>query len=241
MPQDNDNLPDRKNQTNKQVDAFLQRVAKTPAINRTEGTRGRLIFAMDATASRQPAWDRAAAIQGQMFHETAQLGGLDIQLAFYRGFGEFKISKWTHEEADMQRWMSAVQCHAGETQIGKVISHTVNETKRSTVNALIFVGDCCEEDIDQIGKRAGELGVLGVPAFMFQEGNDPIAQFAFKEVARLTRGACCSFDTSSASSLRDLLAAVAVYAAGGRKALLRMANSKGGETLRLAHQITAKD
>ena len=83
----NNKLPDNKNEVN----AFLERVARTPPKIRSN-KRGRLIFAMDATASRQPAWDRAAAIQGQMFHETAQLGGLDIQLAFYRGFGEFKVS-----------------------------------------------------------------------------------------------------------------------------------------------------
>ena len=232
----NNKLPDNKNEVN----AFLERVARTPPKIRSN-KRGRLIFAMDATASRQPAWDRAAAIQGQMFHETAQLGGLDIQLAFYRGFGEFKVSKWTSDETVMHRWMSSVYCHAGETQIEKVLSHAANETRRAPVNALVFVGDSCEEDVDQIGKRAGELGVLGVPTFMFLEGNDAVAQYAFNEVARLSGGACCYFDASSAQSLRDLLAAVAVYAAGGRLALQNMAKTKGGEALRIAHMIGVKE
>ncbi len=224
----------------KDVDAFLQRVASTPAKIAPGSARGRLIFAMDATASRQPAWDHAAAIQGQMFQETADLGGLDIQLAFYRGFGEFKVSTWTHEASVLHRWMTSVRCHAGDTQLGKVLSHAANETKRATVNALVFVGDCCEEDIDSIGKKAGQLGVLGVPVFLFLEGNDAVARYAFQEVARLSGGACCSFDAMSAQSLRDLLAAVAVYAAGGRRALEKMAKIKGGETLRLAHQVTGK-
>lgn len=230
------NLPTK----NKDIDVFLEQVAKIPAKISPSKKRGRLIFAMDATASRQPAWDHAATLQGQMFEETSNLGGLDIQLAFYRGFGEFKVSAWTCEASVLHRWMTSVQCHAGETQLGKVLSHAANETKRATVNALVFVGDCCEEDIDIIGNKAGQLGVLGVPVFLFLEGNDPVARFAFQEVARLSGGACCSFDSMSAQSLRDLLSAVAVYAAGGRRALGDMAKIKGGDTLRLAHQIMGK-
>ncbi len=230
-------LPHSAPGTRTDVDAFLKRVAATPVTRASTSGRGRLIFAMDATASRQPAWDTAAAIQGAMFHETAKLGGLDIQLAFFRGFGEFRVSKWTHEESVMQSWMTSVACHAGETQLGKVLAHAANETKRGRVNALVYVGDCFEEDVDAIGKRAGELGLLGVPAFMFHEGNDIIAAYAFREVARLTRGAYCSFDAGSAQTLRDLLGAVAVFATGGRQALEDMAKRQGGTILQIAQQM----
>ncbi len=228
---------EREVSTKNDVSAFLQQVAATPPPARKAGERGKLIFAMDATASRQPSWDRAAAIQGQMFHETAALGGLDIQLVFYRGFGEFKVSRWTSEEADLQKWMTSVQCRAGETQLAKVLSHAANETAKERVNALVFVGDCCEEDVDRIGARAGELGLKGVPAFMFHEGDDSVAGFTFREVARLTRGAYCHFDSTSAQALRDLLAAVAVYAAGGRPALENMAERQGGAVLQIANQM----
>ena len=127
------------------VEAFLEKVAKTPAI-RPAGSRGRLLFGMDATASRGPTWDRAANIQGEMFQVTSALGGLDIQLAFFRGFGEFKVSKWTSDGAEMLRLMTSVFCLAGETQIGKLLKHAVAETKRAKINALVYVGDCCEED-----------------------------------------------------------------------------------------------
>ncbi|NQV45400.1 MAG: VWA domain-containing protein [Rhodospirillales bacterium] len=223
--------------TGDDVGAFLRQVATAPPPVNKSGSRGRLIFAMDATASRQPSWDRAATIQGQMFHETAALGGLDIQLVFYRGFGEFKASRWTNKEADLQTWMTSVQCRAGETQLSKVLAHTANETAQNRVNALVFVGDCCEEDVDHIGVKAGELGLKGVPAFMFHEGNDDVAAFAFREVARLTRGAYCHFDASSAAALRDLLAAVAVYAAGGRMALENLAEQQGGAVLQIANQM----
>ena len=79
-----------------------------------------------------------------------------------------------------------------------------------------------EEDVDRLCARAGELALLGVPVFLFQEGGDETAGRAFREIARLTKGAFCRFDPGSARQLRDLLTAVAVYAAGGRKALLAL-------------------
>ena len=231
----NDKLPTKKSSTS-EVDAFLRKVAATPAV-KTAGQRGRLIFALDATASRQPTWDRAAQIQAEMFTETASLGGLEIQLAFYRGFGEFKVSPWLSQTGELLRMMTSVYCMAGETQIRKVLSHAANETKKKRVNALVFVGDCVEEDIDRLGALAGELGLLGVPAFMFHEGNEPVAEYAFKEIARLTNGACCRFDASSPNVLKELLSAVAVYAAGGRVALEDYAKKRGGNVLRIAHQV----
>jgi hypothetical protein len=220
------------------VEAFLQKVATTP-VNKAAGEHGRLIFAMDATASRQPAWDRASQIQGEMFTETAALGGLEIQLAFYRGFGEFKVSSWLTESAELLRLMTSVFCLAGQTQLGKILHHAINETKKKPVNALVFVGDCMEEDVDKLGALAGEMGLLGVPAFMFHEGDDPIAAFAFKQVARLSNGAYCRFDASSPHVLKDLLNAVAVFAAGGRRALEDLAKRRGGEVLKIAHQVTS--
>lgn len=92
-----------------------------------------------------------------------------------------------------------------------------SETKR--ISALVYVGDAVEEPIDDLAGRAGELALLGVPAFLFQEGDDAHATRAFAEIARLTKGAACRFGPGSAAELRDLLTAVAVYAAGGEKAL----------------------
>lgn len=214
-----------------EVDAFLNAVRTMPA--RPGGARrGRLIFALDATASRKPTWDRACHIQAEMFHETATLGGLDVQLVFYRGFQECKSSKWHSDPDALGRVMTGVGCLGGQTQIGKVLSHAKAETARTKVDALIFVGDAFEEDIDAVCHIAGELGVLGVPVFVFHEGGDRIAADAFRQIARLTKGAYCPFDPSSADRLKDLLAAVAVYAAGGRKALADF-GAKRGEAVKL--------
>ncbi|MBT4937904.1 MAG: VWA domain-containing protein [Rhodospirillaceae bacterium] len=219
------------------VDAFLQKVAATP-VRKASGEKGRLIFAMDATASREPSWDRACHLQGEMFQETAALGGLEIQLAYYRGFGEFRASAWASAPDDLLRLMTAVHCLAGETQIKKVLRHTLNETKKRSVDALIFIGDCVEEDVDALGAIAGELGLLGVPAFVFQEGEDRIAEFAFKQIAKLTNGAYCRLDANSAQTLRELLRAVAVFAAGGRLALQNMARKEGGAILQISNQVS---
>ena len=113
----------------------------------------------------------------------------------------------------------------------------MKETKKRKVNALVFVGDCVEEDVDELCHLAGQLGVLGVPVFAFHEGNDMAAMQAFRQFARLTNGAYCSFDASSADQLRELLAAVAVYAAGGLKALQHYGRDAGAAVAQITSQV----
>ena len=91
--------------------------------------------------------------------------------------------------------------------------------RKKRVAALVFVGDCFEENLDEVGQIAGQLGMQGVRAFLFQEGHNPEAERAFRHIAKLTNGAHCRFNSSSPQQLRDLLGAVAAYAAGGRRAL----------------------
>lgn len=220
------------------VDAFLAKVAAAPPPAKQSGERGRLLFAMDATASREPTWDAASHIQAQMFEETAALGGLDVKLVYYRGFKQFFETPWVGNAKDLLSTMTDVTCAAGMTQIERVLEHAITEARRGKINALVFVGDCMEEDIDRLCGRAGELGLLGVPAFMFQEGADLAAERAFKQIAQLTRGAYCHFDAASAQHLRELLGAVAVFAAGGRKALEDFGRRRGGIALQLTHQIS---
>ncbi len=225
-----------KKSSNTEVDAFLRKVAATP-IAKSGADRGRLIFAMDATASREPTWDTACHTQGQMFQETANLGGLEIQLCYYRGFAEFNAGPWLVDPAALLKRMTLVSCLGGQTQIEKILRHTITETKKKKVDALVFVGDCMEEDADGLCQLAGELGVSGVPAFLFHEGHDAIAERAFKQIARLSGGAYCHFDSNSAQQLRDLLSAVAIYVAGGRRALEDFGKRKGGVAGLLTHQI----
>jgi hypothetical protein len=200
-----------------EVAAFVDRIQQLTPVGGIR--RGRLIFAMDATMSRQPTWDMALGLQAEMFRAVKAIGGLDVQLVYFRGAGECRASKWVDDPDALAALMVRVRCAGGFTQIRKVLSHARKEAAAKPTSALVYVGDCMEEDIDDLCGRAGELALLGVPAFLFQEGSDARAQGAFREIARLTRGAYCRFDAGAAAALRDLLTAVAVYAAGGRKAL----------------------
>jgi hypothetical protein len=195
--------------------------------------RGRLIFALDATMSRQPTWDAACTLQAGMFREASAIGGLDVQLVYFRGFSECRASRWVGDAAALTGLMTRISCQGGHTQIGKVLSHVRDETRRRKVAALVFVGDAMEEKLDEICHAAGELGLLGVKAFMFQEGGDPAATAAFREVARLTGGAHAPFDMGAAARLGALLRAAAAYAAGGRPALEKLARTDGEARLLL--------
>jgi hypothetical protein len=204
-------------------------VARARALSpHASGASGRLVFALDATMSRQPTWDMACALQADMFREAAASGSLNLRLVYYRGLSECRASGWISDSAQLAKLMSRIDCQGGNTQIGKVLSETRREAVASGVRALVFVGDAMEEPIDVLCARAGELGLLKVPAFMFQEGHDPVAEQAFREIARLTGGAWCRFDPGAAAQLRELLRAAAAYAAGGREALLRLSRTAGG-------------
>ena len=213
-----------------EIDAFLERVRSLGPAS-AAGQRGRLIFALDATMSRQPTWDTACALQADMFREAAGIGGLDIQLVYFRGLNECRASGWVATGDKLAALMNRITCVGGQTQIGKVLAHARKEHAEERVQALVYVGDAMEEKIDDLCAAAGELGLLGVPAFMFQEGYDPVAEQAYREIARLSRGAYCRFDVGAAHELGELLRAVAAYAAGGRKALAALSARRSGAAL----------
>jgi len=210
----------------REIDAFLKqaRALATPV----EG-RGRLIFALDATLSRQPTWDTACRLQAEMFDEAGKIGGLAVQLVYYRGYGECRASRWVNDPRGLRDLMTGITVRGGQTQIGKVLSHARREAKAGKVAAMVFVGDALEEPVDPLAQMAGELGLLGLRLFVFQEGRDPKVEAGFRELARLSGGAYARFDTNAAGELAQLLRAAAAYAAGGMKAL----EKRGGGADRL--------
>jgi hypothetical protein len=199
-----------------EVDAFLARAAQ---IAPPAEARGRLVFALDATMSRQPTWDLACELQAGMFDAAGSVGGLSVQLVYFRGIGETRASPFVANARALRDMMVKIDCRGGHTQIRKVLAHVRRETEKRPIAALAYVGDAMEENPDHLCQLAGELGLRGVRVFMFHEGRDPLAERTFREIARLTGGAYLPFDRSSASQLRALLKAVATYAAGGMRAL----------------------
>jgi hypothetical protein len=202
-------------------------------LEKTRRNRGRLVFALDATASREAMWDLACQLQSAMFEETAKIGGLEIQLVWYRGHDECSHSAWTADAQELATQMRRIRCEAGATKIARVLKHIRAEHAREKINAAIFVGDACEEIPGELYDAAAGLGV---PLFMFQEG-DGLALYidqrgeivfehspqkvetVFREIARLTNGAYARFDAGAAARLGELLGAVAAFAVGGVNAL----------------------
>lgn len=220
-------LPVGQTSSRQDVDAFLKAAARAVASPVAEG-RGRLAFALDATISRQATWALAQEIQADMFAAALGLGGLEVQLVYYRGAGECRASGWVAESAALARLMGRIRCEGGMTQIGRVLSHLAREGERSRLRAAVFVGDAMEEDAGTLYEAAGRLGVLGLKLFVFQEGRDAHVERVFREMARLTGGAWCRFSPGAGEELKALLRAVAAYAAGGHQALL--ASREGGAT-----------
>jgi hypothetical protein len=198
---------------------------------------GRLIFALDATASRELTWDRACRIQSEMFEATAGIGGLSTQLVYYRGFNECKASRWLSTAADMHRVMRSVTCVGGETQIQRVLEHAIHETQKQKLGAVIFVGDAMEEHVDRLCRLAAELGALKTPIFVFHEGHDPFARSALQRLAQLSHGAYLPFDLASIDRLKELLAAIAVYVTSGYAALKSYSETHGNTVLQLTDQM----
>ncbi|MFO1034565.1 MAG: VWA domain-containing protein [Hyphomicrobiales bacterium] len=177
------------------VASFLAKV-KSTAVAPANG-QGRLVFAMDATMSRQPTWDRALSIQGQMFSETKRAGKLQVQLVYFRGLHECKASRWVDDPDALARLMTGVDCRGGNTQVARILAHVKAEAAKTKPSAVVFVGDAFEENIDAVCQSAGEVGLLGVPMFMFQE-NDARAETAFGKSPNYAR---CLFPAGQPSRL----------------------------------------
>ena len=216
------------------IDRFINEVRTLP---KQGSEQGRLIFALDATASREATWDEACHLQSELFIATRDLGGLSIQLCYYRGFGEFKATGFVTETGQLLNLMNGVSCLGGRTQISRVLAHALKETRAKAVSAVVFIGDCCEEPVDELCHTAGELGMLRTPVFMFHEGADAHARAVFQQVSKLSGGAYAPFDRNSPQVLKDLMAAVAVYASGGAKALQDFSSRGSPEVKRLTRQI----
>jgi hypothetical protein len=194
--------------------AILLRPQLASFLARVDPVRRRLIFALDATASRQPTWDQAMHLQAQMFETVADMGGLDVQLVYFRGHAECSASRWVSDARALRSIMTGIACRAGHTQIRKVLDHVRKEHAKQPINAVVYVGDACEETPADLYEAT-----CSVPVFLFQEGSNPQISVIFATLAELTGGAHVEFNANSPVTLAELLKAVATFATGGRKAL----------------------
>ena len=164
-------------QTNSaQISAFVQRARN---LRRYSAGRARLVFAIDATASRQPTWDLACELQADMFRAADNLASLSIQLAYYRGLGEVRLGDWSGDTALLARTMSRVHCAAGRTQIARLLRAALRQQASVQARAMVFIGDAVEEPTAALEELAGQCRLHALPLFLFQEGCDPLTRGAF--------------------------------------------------------------
>ena len=203
----------------------------------------RLVFALDATMSRQPTWDLACRVQAGMFEAAADAAGggqgLRVQLVYFRGFAECAASRFVADPRALTGLMGKVSCRGGHTQIGRVLRHVRDVHRTEALRTFVLVGDAMEERLDDLCAVAGELGLLGIKGFLFHEGDDPVAVGAFREIARLTGGVAARFDAAAPGTLAALLRAAAAYAARGVEGL-RLQAGGSAEARRLLTAMGAK-
>jgi hypothetical protein len=184
---------------------------------------GRMLFALDATASRRAAWNVASKLQVDMFRQAG--AGLSVSLAYFRGFDEFKATGWVTSGESLVRPMLKLEVQTGPTQIRRVLRHALNQHAQNPIAALTYVGDAFEESIDEIAGLSSELGALGLPAFMFLEGEpggDDDAEDAFRVIAKKSGGAFFWFGINSPQAVAqfaETLNAVAKLAVGDADAI----------------------
>src|SRR5262245_61687371 len=128
----------------------------------------RMIFAMDATASREPTWEMAGKLHREM---GAVLSNLTLQLVFFRG-DECKASGWVTGGQRIAELMNKVRCSSGYTQIGRVLRRVIEAGCEHAIRALVYVGDCCEEDGEELFALAEQLKRQRIPISLFHEGYD---------------------------------------------------------------------
>jgi hypothetical protein len=113
--------PPARRSSSRDIERFLQ---QSKNISEFVAKQPRLLFAIDATASRQPTWDRASHVQQEMFLATGKIASLAVQLAYYRGFQTFSASPWLTDSEELRRLMATVQCEGGHTQIARLLCDT---------------------------------------------------------------------------------------------------------------------
>jgi hypothetical protein len=182
------------------------------------------MFALDATRSRAATWAIARDQQAKMFREAAPIGHLDVQLVYYRG-DECRASKWVSSGEQLAQSMNKIECVGGFTQIGRVLAHALREHEKAPVQAVVFIGDMFEEELETVAALASECGMVGLQIFMFQEGHDPAARKVFRLLALKSGGAYFEFNPGTSRAVEQLserLNAIARLAVGDTEALQRI-------------------
>ena len=195
--------------------------------------RPRLIFAVDATAARDPAWTTARQVTDALVK--ALPGELDVALAVHGGSRVHTFTAFTNNAATLRDRASGVTCQAGLTRLLPILASSL---KQQSVRVIIYIGDVFEENLPQGRHLADALGARGTKLIVLHDTADPGARRdaeVFWDLAKRTGGCVLPFDSSAPGRLRDILSAVAVYAVGGEKLLRERRHALPGAVALLEH------
>ena len=196
-------------------------------------SRPRLVFAVDATASREPAWAAAREVTDALVK--ALPGELDVALAVHGGSRVHTFTAFTSDARTLRDLAAGVDCHAGMTRLLPILAASL---KRQAVRVVIYIGDVFEESVPQGRQLADQMGAQGIKLIVLHDTADRSARRdaeVFWDLAKRTGGCVLPFDASASGRLRDILSAVAVYAVGGEKLLRERRHALPGAVALLEH------
>lgn len=195
-------------------------VSKARALKRAANAQNRLIFSLDATASREPTWHVARSMHRALFDIATEDTTFALQLCYFRGLMEFEATPWMTQPGPLLDALNAVYCKRGATQIERMLRHALAEFEgSSSIKAIVYIGDACEENSDTLNALAVQCRLAKRPLLLFQEGRDATASLCFASMAALSNGAHLQLDDASGDRLRELLRSAVRFVLGGRKAL----------------------
>jgi hypothetical protein len=209
----------------------LQRLL--PAPDAEAPTRPRLVFAFDATASREPAWAMARQVTDALVK--ALPGELDVALAVHGGSMLHTFTDFTADPRTLRDRAAGISCMAGFTRMLPILARSL---KRPGVRVIVYIGDVFEESVGRGRRLADELAARGIKLIVLHDTSDADARRygeIFSDLARRTGGCVLPFDATAPAKLRDLLAAVAVFAVGGLNLLREKRREMPGALVLLKH------
>lgn len=200
----------------------------TRAVARAKADRQRVRigFIVDATASRDGAWEQAQTVQGRMFQAVAGLGRVSLRLVHFGG-GELTDHGWSENTRKLATRMAAVRCRQGLTQVLPALRVFMDDGEK--IDAVILVGDAFEEEPAEALMLCHTLRIRGIRVFAFFEGELLAAEDQFRLIAGTTGGRFARLGDDL--PLTDLCEGVALLAAGGEKAVRRLGNERARRLL----------
>lgn len=202
--------------------AALDRIRSAKAAKPLAGSRAapvveqrpRLVFGVDATASRQPAWESAQRITDRMFD--AIPGALDVALAVHGGSRVHTFTQFSSDVGLFRGKAAAVRCMAGETKLCDLMERALES---GGVRVMSYIGDAFEESREMALALADRFRARGIRLVILADQPSPATLEFFQQLVARAGGAVLDFRAEQLDVMGEVLEGVAALAVGGRKLL----------------------